>query len=93
MEITKKKAKELSIKKWTYITNNDGLIDEGLYRAVPEIRKLNYSCGLCEIYVCKNCPIYIDGNSCADVGHPWYVWEKDQSRESAQVLLDLIKKS
>jgi len=93
MKLTKAKAKELSLKKWEYIVGNDGIIDDGLYLAVPELVKLGWNCGFCARYECTSCPLYINELVCVDPGHPWHTWENDMTVENAQIILDLIKKS
>ena len=67
MKLTKKKAKELCIKKWEYIVNNDGILDgERLRFAIPEISSLPGKCAYCELYrhtesvkfyYCFKCPL------------------------------------
>lgn len=67
MKLTKKKAKELCIKKWEYIVNNDGILDgERLRFAIPEIKDLSAECAYCELYLytvsakiyyCFECPL------------------------------------
>jgi len=65
MKLTKKQAKDLSIKKWEYIIKNNG-DGFGLLIEIPELNKLKYNCGFCEKYIystggqliyCRKCPI------------------------------------
>jgi len=89
MELTRKKAFELSIKKWDIIVNKGW----GYFkRYTPhEIEKLNSRCGLCELYFytsnkklrhCAKCPIrpkikdYNDffGCGCRQDIHPYNYW-------------------
>ena len=94
MKLTKEKAIELSIKKWEWIVENDGSM-AGLTLAIPELIGLASNCGLCEKYwkdhaFCKNCPINY-GYDCYDIEHPFQEWGIDNTKESAQKVLDLIK--
>ncbi len=67
MRLTKKKAKELSIKKWGYAVKNGGKINVDHLRVdVPELKHLLHECGYCQIYFydetktissCGKCPI------------------------------------
>lgn len=101
MKLTKKQAKELSIKKWEYIVNNNG-IPAGLLDKYPELNELICYCGYCEKYElenheCGNCPLFIkvDGinhNCYADI-HPWHKWYNNPTKTNAQKVLDLIKQS
>lgn len=47
--MTKKQAKELCIKKWEYIVNNNGS-DKGLINEIPELENLACECAYCELY-------------------------------------------
>ena len=67
MKLTKKEAVELSIKKWEWIVENDGiLVSILLYEKIPKLSVLISGCGLCEKYIktddnhhysCYKCPI------------------------------------
>ncbi len=109
MELTKKQAKEFSIKKWEYIVKNNGNSND-LVTNIPELKVLNNQCGYCQKYVdtisrtlndCAECPIrpkikdYDDYDflGCSQFSHPYNVWGKNPTKENAQLLLDLIKNS
>jgi hypothetical protein len=105
MKLTKKKAVELSIKKWEWIVENNGKINyDKLFKDLPELEGLLAQCGLCQLYVkdiciekwCEGCPIDIAerGNAshgCFAKDHPWNTWRKYGTKENAQAVLDLIK--
>lgn len=64
--LTKKEAKELSIKKWEYIVEKKGAFPSNLTVMIPELKGLSYSCGYCEKYLntygktldqCEKCPL------------------------------------
>jgi len=93
MKLTKKQAKELSVKKWEYIVNNDGR-DYGLLKKYPELDNLQSSCGYCEKYLCDDCPInngFLSG--CVSKNHPYYKWTKNYTKANAQRMLNLILNS
>ena len=99
MKLTKKQAKELSIKKWEYIVGNKGK-SNGLNEVHPELLKLYCNCGYCENYfnnICKNCPLLIKVNNqwlnCGIGSHPWNIWFNKQTKINAQKVLDLIRES
>jgi hypothetical protein len=100
MELTKKKAIELSIKKWEWIVENwdakylAGINYEQLIRELPKLKFLNGLCGLCEFHDggCLLCPLGADsGSGCDTEGHAWSNWYDDRTKENAQKVLDLIK--
>lgn len=101
MELTRKQAFELSIKKWEAKVNG---------KAKPKgIDTLLNECGLCEKYyhssskynsglICQKCPIrsrskkyILTDPGCYQIGHPYYNWTKNKTTESAKKVLDLIK--
>lgn len=90
MKLTKAQAKELSIKKWEYIVNNKGE-NNGLIKALPELKDFPANCGYCEKYppTCRGCPI----SYCLDGLHPYKKWSKRRTKANAQKVLDLIKQS
>ena len=96
MKLTRKKAFELSIKKWEWIVENNGKLN-GLTQAIPEIVSLAAHCGLCEYNdlhedgFCGNCPIKVNGKSCGSSAHPWSIWYDSRTKENAEKVLDLIK--
>lgn len=94
MELTKKKAIELSIKKWEWIVENDGS-EDFLLDEIPELNDLSANCGLCEKYwkndaFCRKCPINKD-HDCYDKKHLFHIWLYDKTKKNAQKVLDLIK--
>ena len=96
MKLTKKQAKELSIKKWEYIVENGGS-SHGLIDALPELSGLLYECGYCEKYRdCGDCPISLKKGKfkycCGNFLHPWTNWCDNPTKANAQRVLDLIKK-
>lgn len=105
--MTKEEAKELCILKWEYIVNNEGS-EDGLINKYPELNKLLYECAYCELYFndnskhhCDNCPIKIKYSKrtnkyygfCLTPDHPYNKWDNANTKENAQVVLDLIKNS
>lgn len=92
MKLSKKKAKELSLKKWKYIVGNNGS-EDGLTAAIPEIKDFSANCGYCEKYECYECPLFIDDKTCTSYGHLYCIWVQNQTTENAQAVLDLILKS
>lgn len=95
MELTKKKAKELSIKKWEYIVSNEGS-SKGLTDKYPELENLDAECGYCEKYnnVCNGCPLRLNNKfPCGNPLHPWKKWSSNPTKANAQKVLNLIRKS
>ena len=95
MRLTKKQAKELSIKKWEYIVGNDGRQDiNGLIDKHPELEHLEAHCGYCEKYHdnLEKCPIFLN-SCCGGRSHPWNIWSDNHTEANAQKVLDLIKES
>ena len=95
MKLTRKRAKELCIKKWEYIVKNKGGRN-GLYDVLPELRLLLSGCAYCELYLgtrsktldeCAKCLIrpkvneYDDLNDlgCSQRNHPFFKWENAQT--------------
>ena len=105
MKLTKKQAKELSIKKWELVVANDG---KPIEHYPPELFVLQAQCGYCEKYLslnyniiklkrCGRCPLIISREyeysfACDQSDHPFNIWKKNKTRENAQVMLDLILK-
>jgi len=106
MKLTKKQAKELCIKKWTYIVENNGKVS-GLTGKCPELSTLNGYCGYCEKYVetssktlkrCFKCPIrpkikdYDNkyNKGCLQLISPCYNYSCNPCRETAQLVLNQI---
>jgi len=67
-KLTRKKAIELSIKKWKIFVDNDGYCED-LAELLPEVQNFPANCGLCALYYnkqndklshCVNCPIQLD---------------------------------
>lgn len=117
-KLTKEKAKEISIKKWEWVVDNEGIDDKydedtdtftDVSTALPELKDLTFTCGYCELYHkeirgvqnCKGCPINIPkedydskgSNGCSQDKHPWTQWNNNECVETAQAVLDLIRKS
>ena len=94
MKLSKKKAKELSLKKWEYIVKNNGL-SEGLLDKYPELIYLEANCGFCEKYEdCPICPLALPGDIyCSSPSHPFRAWSCNPNKENAQAVLDLILKT
>lgn len=107
--MTKKEAKELAIKKWQYIVNNNGS-DIGIEIECPELEEFRSNCSYCEKYMdtfnkifdfCAKCPInlpeskYENFNTpgCLQYAHPFYKWFLDPTEVNAQKVLYLILKS
>jgi len=96
MKLTKKQAKELSIKKWEYIVSNNGDC-EGLLDKYPELKNLRADCGYCEKYwkafggCGGRCPLNLKGITCSDEPHPWIEWVNNPTKANAQKVLALIR--
>jgi hypothetical protein len=102
MKLTKKKAIELSIKKWEIFVNNDGFYNN-LFEILPEVEQFPGNCAFCELYnsiekQCKGCPIRPDFHDythslftgCFQDKHPYNIWLTNKTKENAQAVLDLI---
>ena len=67
MKLTKKKAKELCIRKWECIVDNNGIHNnKKLISVIPEIKSYPWLCAYCELYLdtesakfdyCFECPL------------------------------------
>lgn len=103
-KLTLEEAKRLSIRKWEMIIANGGgeQDEEGNSIFPPEIQALPYKCGFCAFAgrcnfdnydkgeACVKCPIVIQkGKPCVDLG--WLDYERKETIETAQVVLDLVK--
>jgi hypothetical protein len=110
MKLTKKRAKELCIKKWEYIVKMGGKYNFiELEEAIPQLIGFRFFCAYCELYFfksnkqlhyCAKCPLVIithdynfDEGGCCQKNHPYELWQKNPSKETAQAVLDLILKS
>lgn len=96
MILTKKEAKRLSILKWEFIVSNGG--DYVFWDELPiEVQPLIAECGYCEKYhhvQCHRCPLNISDIGCCKINeHPFSIWLNDPTPDTAQAVLDLIKKS
>ncbi len=102
---TLQEAYELVLNKWEYIVNNNGSI-EGLNDALPELKHLISRCGYCDYFLakndnkaaCYNCPLntkpkIYDDFICCMPNHPWMIWFESKTKENAEAMLDLIKKT
>lgn len=107
--MTKKEAKRLSVLKWQYIVDNDG-IEYGVHFKVEGLLGLQSNCGLCDKYqdtaskslkYCAKCPIRLKVKDYSSIGntgcwqdsHPYKIWSYNATKENAQAVLDLILKS
>ena len=109
MKLTKAKAKELSIKKWEYIVGNGGreeglynvypemkLLKCGCALCERFILTQSKRFGSC-----FECPIRpklkeyddLEWSGCLQDLHPYSTWLGHGTKENAQAVLDLIKKS
>ena len=100
-------ARDLSIRKWKWIVDNwdytlsiDANMDR-LFKAIPELKTLDHSCGWCEYYrgdlcyKCPSCALYkiSNGKACAI----WYVdffnaeKTKEERLENARKILNACK--
>ncbi len=100
MKLTKKEAKRLSILKWEFIIANGGSYEKD--ELPTELLNIRSYCGFCEkynkpkangTYGCGKCPLIVDAYTCFDTGHPFSVWDYEQTVENAQAMLDLILKT
>ncbi len=111
-ELTLKEAKRLSLLKWKwYIKHYRYNIDHHhnfgkrilphLLKDLPELRKLESECGLCEYYhitldedgTCPSCPLKDKGCICAKEWDKWTrVTDMEERRKLAQAIYDRIKK-
>ena len=95
MELTKKKAIELSILKWEYIVGNNGN-ESGLIEKHPILKEYRNGCSLCEYHIgnidiiCTKCPLSNKEHkeSCSVL---YFIWKWQMTKESAQKVLDQIK--
>jgi hypothetical protein len=107
-ELTRRQAKELSIKKWEWIVSEGGnVMPYQAAGAIPELEYLDNYCGFCELYFkdrsCKGCPLNLKnkvyseedncGCGCHEKNHPYDNWMNNSTVENAQVVLDLINKA
>lgn len=100
--MTIEEAKELCIRKWEYIVENDGILDSyDLEDKIPELKDCEANCAYCELYSlsgCEECPINLGVTydielSCRQLNHPFLIWANNQNKGNAQKVLDLIKNS
>lgn len=100
MKLTLKKAFELSIEKWEYLSTKDYThwynSHADIKYSFPHLFILEGECGLCEYYSeldagCYNCPLFIDERNCSTIGHLWDWWSRNPNKANAQAVLDLIK--
>ncbi len=54
----KAEAKKWCIKKWEYIVNNEGHLNE-LYKAIPELNNFESGCAYCELYNATNSAVFL----------------------------------
>ena len=100
--MTPEEAKELAIKKWQYIANNNG-DDRGLVDALPELGGLLNDCSYCDIYLnvspgCAGCPLKEIGQRCLDRSSAYQRWafayntkDTERMKVHARDVLELIK--
>ena len=105
MKLTKKQAKELCIKKWTFLSlcKYDGGEHERMLDKYPDLRGLNNSCGYCDKYRtnnehCNKCPLYkVWGMSCYYLGSIFQKWcrtnDPIKEKKLAKQILADIKRS
>ena len=101
MKLTKKKAIELSIKKWEWIVKeydkNYSFIENEnmMVNDVPELlilSKNNRRCGICDyIKNCNNCPLAQIDFDCGNSESKYDIWCNNETKANAQAVLDLIK--
>jgi hypothetical protein len=101
-QLSLKKAKSLSKRKWEIIVEQNGSVD-GI-EDNPLFEKLAYNCGFCErhkiesvwSFNCDECEINMNlpksefDNSCTNENHPFKIWSDNQTKENAQKFLDII---
>jgi len=90
MELTLKKAFELSIEKWERIIQDNG---QNTFKDMPQLNSLLNECGMCEYYRqdCSECVIncgFDDG--CNNTNHVYLIWSNHSTITNAQAVLDLI---
>jgi hypothetical protein len=104
MKLTKKKAVELSIKKWRYILSqcpskvnglsghNDDIVDAAygdIDVCIPELKDLRSHCGLCEYYN-MDC-VKCELESCMN-DNLWYsTWWNMPTKKNAKKVLKKLK--
>lgn len=100
--MTPEEAKELAIKKWQYIVNNNG-DDRGLINAISDLAHLLNECAYCQLYLyfdrsCSGCPLNIIGQNCLkdDTFYrkwvdAWHRNDTENMKKHAIEVLELIK--
>ena len=108
MKLTKRQAKALSIKKWEFIVKNGGDPHlKRLPIEVRDLRahcgycekyftlhgasSVRSVCGKCPLV--KNEDLNAIDSGCVQPGHPYAIWASSSTKENAQAVLDLIRKS
>lgn len=100
--LTIDEAKEISIRKLTWIKANNGKWSEEIFKDIPKLQTMKNKCAFCELFRdknCEGCPIHngrftndkISGCSYED--HPYYIWRKDQTKENFERLFNLTIKN
>ena len=88
-----KELKRLAILKWEYLVKHP-CDNYYLGDKIPELaNEVNY-CAFCTEYyhrLCKGCPIVVDGMPCYRNIHPVSIWASEETKETAQRVLNLIK--
>lgn len=88
-KLTFEEAKKLSVQKWEYIVNNNGQ-KKGLKNVIPGVKKMFNKCPMCAYHFIQQ-----DG-SCVDCIYDltcntfYQTWNKDRTKENAQVVLEQI---
>ena len=106
-KLTLKEAVELSIKKWTFLSEYkytsdtySDLLESDMFAKYPELIELKDYCCLCEKYKligmgfhrCKLCELATLDASCFHGVSAYAKWDNDNNQENATAVLNLIKK-
>jgi len=104
-ELTIERAYELAVKKWQYIVDNNGKEPDEYPYELKIIKLLLFECSYCEMFFdiepkCEGCPLKIFeknpeyySSNCRNDKHPYEIWTKNETKENAQAVLDLIIKT
>jgi hypothetical protein len=97
-----KRAFQLTVMKWNWIVNNNGIADiSSMINKVPTLNTLQSKNGLCDLYwlnsdnPCKGCPLLLDKDdittNCSNSHHPYSIWFTDRSKDNAKQMLKFVK--
>ena len=89
--MTKTKAKHVSLKLWTWLSEHPGE-DKSAYPGFEEIKKYPSYCALCALFLnygCRGCPL---GHCMSNHKSPYYMWYNNHfNMDAAREILQKIK--